>query len=183
MSKRIKSKGSVIRSRAEAETFVGRVRSLVIRRAELMAQREAQVKALDDRFKSEVGHLNEQIDLDTELLRGWAESNPSEFGSSKSLQCLHGVFGWRTGQPQLKTLSGFTWDRVLEKLRTLTPFRGFIRTKEEVDKAAILAKRDEMLPADLRTIGVRVVQEETFFVDPKIDEADTRQVVPAEGGK
>ncbi|MBX3732620.1 MAG: host-nuclease inhibitor Gam family protein [Verrucomicrobiae bacterium] len=181
MSNRIKSKGPLIQTREEAETVLGLLRAQVITRSAMAAERELELKAVDDRFKDELLQLGTDIQTNTEMLRAWADGHPEAFGTAKSLQMTHGVVGWRTGNPSLKPLSGFTWDRVLEKLRNLTPYKGFIRTKEEVDKAAILAMRDELSPQDLRHMGVRVVQEETFYVEPRIDAPDERQVVPAEG--
>lgn len=181
MSKRIKSKGPIIQTRPEAESLLGQLRAHVIARNALAAERDRALQAVDDRFKDRLLLLGSEIQAATEMLRAWAETQPGEFANARSLQMAHGVIGWRTGNPALKPLSGFTWDRVLEKLQSLTPYKGFIRTKEEVDKAGILSMRDELVPQDLRNMGVRVVQEETFFVEPKLDEVDTRQVVPAEG--
>lgn len=182
MSKRIKSKGPPIQTRDQAETVLGLIRAQVITRNAMAAARELELKAVDDRFKDDLLQLGTEIQTNTEMLRAWAEGHPGEFGDARSLQMAHGVVGWRTGNPALKPLAGLTWERVLEKLRNLTPYKGFIRSKEEVDKAAILAMREDLLPQDLRHMGVRVVQEETFYVDPKLDEVvDTRQVVSAGG--
>ena len=74
--------------------------------------------------------------------------------------------------PTLKTITGFTWDRVLEKIRVA--YVEFVRTKEEVNKQAILDQRDILGPDKLRQMGVRVVQEEPFFIEPKIEEPENR---------
>ena len=75
--------------------------------------------------------------------------------------------------PKLKNLKGFTWAAVTNLAKELLP--QYIRTTEELDKQSLLADRDkedvaEMMPR----IGVQVVQEETFFVEPK-KENDERQ--------
>jgi len=181
MSKRIKSNGPVVRSRGEAEGVLARIRVRVIDQQSIAAERERDLQAVDDKYKGRLVVLNQEVAALTEQLRVWAEANPSEFNGAKSLPMTDGVIGWRIGNPTLKTLSGWIWDRVLEKLKSAATYAGFLRVKEEVDKAGILAMRENLLPGDLREMGVRVVQEESFFVEPKIEEVETRQVVPAEG--
>ena len=73
----------------------------------------------------------------------------------------------------LLSRKGFTWAAVTNLAKELLP--QYIRTTEELDKQSLLADRDkedvaEMMPR----IGVQVVQEETFFVEPK-KENDERQ--------
>ncbi len=49
----------------------------------------------------------------------------------------------------------------------------FIRVKREVDKEGLLSTyaRGEVNDASLREAGIRVVQEESFFVEPKLETA------------
>lgn len=181
MSKRIKSNGPVIQSRGEAEGVLARIRSRVLNQQTLTADRERELQAVDEKYKGQLLLIEQEVNALTEQLRVWAEANPSEFGTAKSLVMTDGVIGWRIGNPTLKPLSGWTWDRVLEKLKSAAAYAGFVRIKEEVDKASILAQRESLPAGDLRAMGVRVVQDDLFFVDPKVEEVTTRQVVPAEG--
>jgi phage host-nuclease inhibitor protein Gam len=176
---RIKHIAPVIKTRVEAEETLGEIRRLTIERNFLNADREAQIKAIDDRFAPELSELNQELESATEHLRIWSEANPSEYGKLKSLELPHGTMGWRTGTPSLKTLTGWTWDRVLEKLKELKALAHYIRTKEEVDKQAIIGDRDGIGQEMLRTIGVKVVQSESFFVEPKLDEVENRQTTAA----
>lgn len=168
--KRLKVTAPVLKSRAEAEEALGQVRALTIERNTAQCAREKELKALDELFKAEIDGCNTEIEALAEQLRVWAEANPSEFGERRSLELTHGLMGWRTGNPTLKTLAGFTWDRVLERLHEDPRFAGFVRTKEEVDKASILAQRESLAAEDLKAMGVKVVQDEPFFVEPKIEE-------------
>jgi len=177
MSKRIKVTGPTIRSRSEAETVLGDIRSATITRNQAMADRERERKAIDDTYGAALERLDREIETRSEQLRGWAEANPSEFNGLKSLDLTHGVVGWRIGNPTLKTLTGWSWDRVLEKLESVTDGLRFIRTKEEVDKQALLAERATFTAEQLRELGVKITQEEAFFVEPKLDEADNRTVL------
>ena len=177
MSKhRIKAKPPVpaIVSREEMESLVGdiaRLKTFQQQTTALMDQRITEIRA---GYESQLTDAEETIGSAMEAARVWAEANPEAFGKLKSLELLHGVVGWRTATPSLKPISGWTWDRVLEKLRSVTAYSGFVRVKTEVDKQAILAQREHLLDGDLRAMGVRVVQEDTFFVEPKLTEVVTK---------
>lgn len=99
----------------------------------------------------------------------WAEANPQEFTKTRSIEFAHGIVGFRVGNPTLKTLRGWTWDRVLEAIRTVG-YPRFIRRKEEVDKTRILAEREALGADALSAIGVRVDQADEPYIEPKLEE-------------
>lgn len=180
MSKnRIKVPAVVIRTRAEMEAITGQIAALKIQEQQITADMDEQISTVRARFAPALALCWDQIGTGMEAARAWAEANPAEFGKGKSIVLTQAVIGYRTGQPQLKTLKGWTWDRVLEYLRAYPGLRGFIRVKEEVDKAQILATRDNLLDSDLTQMGVRVVQEESFYVEPKLTDVETRETVEA----
>jgi phage host-nuclease inhibitor protein Gam len=93
------------------------------------------------------------------------------FSKKKSLQCTHGIIGFRIGTPKLKTRKGFTWAAVLEVARTILP--SYIRTTEEVAKDRLLADRAiDGMAEKMDRCGVVVVQEETFYAEPKTEDQD-----------
>ena len=91
----------------------------------------------------------------------------------------HGTIGFRTGTPKLKTLKGFTWASALELVKRILP--GYIREGEPtIAKDKLLADReaDEVfinvgdgdtvsMAEAMKGCGLQVVQEETFYVEPK----------------
>ena len=174
MSKRIKIKAPEIKTREEMEALVGDIARLKTFQQQTTARMDERITEIRAEYEQQLGDAERDLGPMVEAVRVWAEANPGAFGKYKSLDLLHGSIGWRVSNPTLKTLSGWTWDRVLEKLKSAAAYAGFVRTKEEVDKASILAHRDSLLPEDLRHMGVRVVQEETFFVEPKLTEVETK---------
>ena len=104
------------------------------------------------------------------VLQSYALENRSElFGKKKSMETVHGTFGFRMGTPKLKLQKGFTWMAVTNLLKEFMP--DYIRISEEPAKDMLLADRDnpeviEMLPK----VGVFVNQEESFFVERKTEE-------------
>ncbi len=163
-------------SRAEAERVLGEFRELSIQRAQVHLDIEAARQAIEQAHAPRLAEIDTALEERAEQLSHWATTNQVEFGTRKSLELTHGVIGWRTGQPQLKTRTGFTWERVLETLQKLG-LSGFIRRKEEVAKDAILAARQDLeATGRLKEIGCRVVQDEPFFIEPKIEEPAVRAV-------
>ena len=171
--KRIKAKAPTLKTREEMEALVGDIARLKTFQQQTTAMMDQRITEVRSEYEAQLGDAEADLAPMVESVRLWAEANPEAFGKHKSLDLLHGVIGWRIGNPTIKTLSGWTWDRVLEKLKSATAYAGFVRTKDEVDKASILAQRDALLPEDLRHMGVRVVQEEPFFVEPKLTEVAT----------
>lgn len=171
--KRIKLTQPALRTRADLDLALGEIRMLTINRNKVALDREAAIQAIDDKTGPALQHFDQLLQERTELVRGWAEAHPEEFAGKKTLDTTHAQIGWRVGMPQLKTLSGWTWDRVLEKLRDVATH--YIRQKEEVNKQLILMDRESMTPEQLRALGLRVIQEEPFFVDPNLDDQDNQQ--------
>jgi len=166
--KRIKTVAPVIATRAQAETLAGELRELAIDARKLQLEAESAKKAIDTEIGPPLEKLRAIQAEKLELLEGWAEANPSEFGAKKSLQFVHGLLGWRTGMPKLKLLPSWTWERVLSCLQSLNLSR-YIRVSEEVNRQAIIDERDTVGPT-LHTFGVKIVQDEPFFFEPKIED-------------
>lgn len=179
MSNRIKNKILSPKTREEMEQLVGQIAVLKLVEAEHKAAMDAEIKACRDRYLGALTEINEKLAALLPRAMAWAEANPDDFGKAKSIEMLHGVIGWRTNTPSLKPLSGWTWDRVLEKIRSLPAMLGYIRTKEEVNKQSLLDDRDGIGPDGLRNLGVRVVQEDEFFVEPKLTETEARETINA----
>ena len=94
------------------------------------------------------------------------ENYESLFSKTKSNKSAHGIFGFRTGTPKIKQLKGLTKEAVLALVKAILP--DYIRTAEEVAKDRLLADRDKEEAAEkLSKCGMVVVQDETFYVEPK----------------
>lgn len=165
---RIKLTTPVVDSRADAEKYLGLITAETASLNQLKAQLDVELTAVRAGYEGHIDALDKSITTKTGLLQQWAEANPEEFGDKKSITFLHGVLGFRTGNKQLKTLTGWTWSKVLGVLDN-----AFVRVKREPDKEGLLAAhaRGEIDEAGLRAAGPRVVQEESFFVEPAVQEA------------
>lgn len=156
-------------TREDMEKAVGEFAAATNERDQHKAAMEQELTAVRSRFEGKMDTCEQQRDELSLALRDWADRNPDQFGKLKSIATVHGTIGWRIGQPTLKPAPKMTWAKVLETIEGFgDTLKRYLRVKTDINKEAILAER-ETHPAILTKIGVRVVQEETFFVDPKRD--------------
>lgn len=136
----------------------------------ITATMDVAITKIREKYADELNDLQEVKEEAFDKLQAYAESNRDDFGKKKSIEFQHGVLGFRTGTPKLKTRKGYTWASVLGLLKVHLP--GYVRTVEEPAKDRLLADREE--PDTLKKfteVGIYVDQDETFFVEPKKEEA------------
>lgn len=143
------------------------------------AEIDLQCAKIREKHQQKLGELMCERECAFDTLQAYATENQAElFMKKKSLDMSHGVIGFRTGTPKLKTLKGFTWASALQLVKEFLP--RYIRTTEEIAKDKLLADRDEELNTPDGSIrmtegmmrcGIQVVQDETFYVEPKKEEA------------
>jgi phage host-nuclease inhibitor protein Gam len=173
MNNRLKPSLIIPKTREEAESIVGSIAEQKISESRTKALMDQRLKEVREDHEAQLAYINDKLTPLLMRIQAWAESNAGDFGKLKSIEMIHGTIGWRVSPPTLKTLSGWTWQRVLDALKSLG-HAPFIRTKEEVDKQAVLAQRENLLDGDLRQFGCKIVQEESFFVEPKTTPTESR---------
>lgn len=166
-------------TRQDAETEVGAIASLTLERNSTQILLDDEITRIREKFGPALAALMTLIELKSERLREWAEANPDEFTKGKkSIEMTHGVIGFRTGTPKLKTIGRKTWAAVLEAIKRLGPV-SWIRTEETVNKEQIIADarvggEPPWFDKQMHVVGVQVVQDETFFIEPKLEELTNR---------
>jgi phage host-nuclease inhibitor protein Gam len=160
-------------TREEAEKMVREITTAKLRERSLKADMDSEITAIKKRFESRLADVDEQIQPRMAAINAWATAHQADFGNRKSLDMTHGVIGWRVTPPTLKPINGFTWPAVLNRLRDLNRFE-FIRVKEDVNKEAMLGARES---ENLKKLYVQVVQDDEFYVDPKLTDSKTREVM------
>jgi phage host-nuclease inhibitor protein Gam len=178
MKKRIKMPLTMIANRDEAEAVMNELALAANEQRTIAADRDERILAINRDYEADLVRCEAEMKSGTEALRLWAEGNPDEFPrDKKSMQLMSGTVGFRTGAPRLALLSrAWTWEKVLGALQTLLP--DYVRSRPEVNKEAILSGRAE-LESMLPKVGVKVMQDETFYVEPNLSELKPRQSVVA----
>jgi phage host-nuclease inhibitor protein Gam len=145
------------------------LRALLLAEVEL----ERQVGALDIARAEATSKFEKPIDKQkaviadlTLQLQTWYMSNHDELerDGAKSLRLTFGVIGRRLGRPSLKPLNrSWTWASIAVKLRSVYSSRFFHAPEEpKIDRERA---RQELTIPQLKDCGLRVDQEETFFVE------------------
>lgn len=181
MKSRIKIKLPAITTRDEAESVMNELAQAENNRRKFIARRDAEVLNINSQYEGGIAACAEAVREKSDILRAWAEATPEAFPKGrKSLDLVSGVIGFRTGTPKLALLSrAWNWDKVLEAFRH--GLKKYIRTKDEVNKDAVLADyaTRQICDAELAAEGLKVVQEESFFVEPALTDTDARQTQEA----
>ena len=145
---------------------------------------ELQCAKYREKYADRIATLSDEREQAFETLQAFATENQAElFAKKKSLEMAHGVIGFRTGTPKLKTLKGFTWASALQLVKRFLP--DYIRQTEEIAKDKLLADRDGNVAMEvsdspslgevpiskaMTECGIQVVQDEAFYVEPKKEE-------------
>ena len=170
MAPRIKLTQQITRARAEQIT--GEIAFLQLNKNDQSIEMDRQITQIREMYETGFAALDKEIREKTALLETWAANNPDEFPKNrKSIDMVHAVIGYRTGMPKLKTLLKWTWSRVLDAILA-AKIDQYTVVKVTVNKDAIISEHNQLLITNdtLKPLGIEVVQDETFFVEPKLQE-------------
>lgn len=163
-------KSPTLASIEKFEDAIDQIARLTVQLHSEMTLRDQAIQQTRDKFAPSVGAKVDEIEKLTLLAEAYAKENRATLlpGKEKTAETALARFGFRLGNPTTKTKSGWTWKAVLNCIvaREIT---GLIRTPDpEVNKEALLALHANPPPDfALGDIGVRIVQSESFFIEPK----------------
>lgn len=152
----------VPQSQEEANAQIRRIGALQIEVESLQLGVREDVAALNARYATEIDPRKDEIGDLTDGLRVWAAANRAALtnnGQTKTAKLSAGEIAWRARPPRVVLKAVET---VLAAIRE-RGLTSFLRVKEEVDKAAMLADPD--LARSIK--GVSIASEgEDFVVTP-----------------
>lgn len=168
MASRLKSTAAIT-SQNQFESTVDDICKLQLDREQLVTLRDRLLSEIMEEHNPKIEAIGADISAKLVLCEKFATTHrESLFGKFKSASSSLGLFGFRTGNPKLVLLNRkWKWSDVLEALKSLGKTE-LIRTKEEPDKDAIKKLED----SELAAIGLRIDQDETFFIEPKREDPE-----------
>ena len=153
-------------SREDAEQAFANYAEADAKQQKITATMDVQITKIREKYTDDLTALAQEKEKNFEIIQTYAVNNRDDFGNKKSMELTHGVIGFRTGTPKLKTRKGFTWESVKNLVKEFLP--AYIRTAEEVAKDRLLADREvPEISAQFAKVGILVDQDENFFVEPK----------------
>jgi len=159
-----------IETQAELLETVAAVARDILAERDLKNAMDTELQQVRDKYQLDLADAATQIAAQTELCAEYVTQHPDLFPKDrKSLDLTHAIIGFRTGTPKVKLLKRWSVEAVLEALKARFAKR-YIREVVEIDKERIIAARDVLTTEDLASVGLAVVQTETFFIEPKLEE-------------
>lgn len=170
MAKRQTKKVLVGVSRETAEEAFATYAKADARQQQITSKMDGEITKIRERYQDELAELGERKEQSFSVMESFAMENRDElFSKKKSIETVHGVFGFRTGAPQIKNRKGFTWAAVTEMLREFLP--DYVRSKDEPAKDKLLADREiSEVAAKFDKCGIYIDRDEAFYVEPKKEE-------------
>lgn len=152
-----------IKTRDQAEEAMQRLALLAYQQRATQASLDLGLAEIRKRHQPHLDAWAEERKGIEAALETWARANrAAEFGDRQSLDLMHGTLAYRVGQPQLKPLKGWTWDKITLWLLEHCP--RYVRTTYAAQRDSLLADRDNL---DLSPMGLRVCQAERFAAEPR----------------
>lgn len=160
-------------TRGEADAIFGLLDAAILRKKEIQAEIDAAALKVRQSHEKELASLDATIDAHTTTLRGWSRAVRRTLfpKGAKSLTLTHGTVGFRTGQPTVGFLKGWTEEQVIAALeKTKRRIRDrFLRTVVVINREAVISRRHRVKL--LAAFGMKTSQTERFFVEPKLESA------------
>ena len=168
MPPRLKSTAT-IETRLQFETTVDAICKLQLDREQLVNVRDRLLAEIMEEHNPKIEAIGNEISAKLLLCEKYATTHRETlFGKFKSAASSLGLFGFRTGNPTLVLLNRkWKWGDVISAIKSIGK-SDLIRTKEEPNKDAIKLLDD----ATLASIGLRIAQDEAFFIEPKREDPD-----------
>jgi phage host-nuclease inhibitor protein Gam len=157
-----------IQSRHELDAVVENIVQLQLNRAEIERDQEQEIAGIRQKYRAPLAELERYLTLETTWVETWARGNSSSFIGRQSLSLTHAVIGFRVSPHRVDRASRkWTWTEIALKLGELSWGRRYLRQPAlEVNKEALLGDRAELSPAELKQAGLKIVQEERFYIAP-----------------
>lgn len=128
---------------------------------------DLQTQKLRENHQDKLKQLQDTKETSFDVVMQYAEEHPELFEKRRSIETAFGIIGYRMGTPKVLNRKGFQVKAVLELIKDKFP--KFLKIKEEINKEAILADK-ELTDNDVKSIGLEIVQEDTFYIDLKTEE-------------
>jgi phage host-nuclease inhibitor protein Gam len=178
-SVKVKVEAPKIQTRGQFEEATGHLQRAVLERQQINTALDLKLNETRQEFLLEQGdtlaELDAEIALQEKQILAWAKANKeTEFNGRQSLETKFAVVKFFKGQFKCECKSKWNWDKVLARIKECSLTKRFIRTKEEPNKEALIAAREEVIQSTegqftVGDLGVRVFQEESFTIEVKAE--------------
>lgn len=175
MTKKHKLEPCLITSRQALEAVVADVVKLKLEHAQATAAMETEIAAVQKRHQESLLALARQIESREAGVQVYCTRNRADlFTDKKSIDMLLATVGFEITPPRVeKANSKDTFPKIALRLVNLDWGDAYVRYGDpEVNREKILADRTILTPEQLREAGLKIEQDENFFIRPKSEVAE-----------
>jgi phage host-nuclease inhibitor protein Gam len=175
MTKRQKLEPCIISSRAALEAVVADVVKLKLEHTQALAVLEQEIAEVQKRHQETLLGIGRQIEAREAGVFVYCQKHRAAlFPEKKSLDLLLATVGFELTPPRVDKISAKdTFGKIGLRLENLDWGAAYVRYPDpEVNKERILADRAQLKPEQLQEAGLRIEQDENFFIRPKSDVAE-----------
>jgi len=167
----IRTSSDSIRTSSDFEEVINQLAQLQTRQRLLEGKRDRDIQRIQEEHSPKIEETEQQIEKLLEEASAYAETHRDELrltgvqGDSKSAETQLARYGFRIGNPTVKALNRkWSASAILEAVRRVLG-REYLHVDEKIAKDKL-----RTLPAEkLAAVGLRVDQDEAFWVEPKVD--------------
>ena len=170
MAKRIKKKVVVAPTKSELPEVAQGVALSQSQLKKLEAQMEEKINKVRASYQDKIDELRGNVTSGIEKLEAYVIAHEGDFMQTRSMDVVHGRIGLRTGTPKVVIAKGMS--RKVAGILQKAGLNEYLRSKIELDKETIISKReDKELMQILQDHHITVEQDESFYFEPKEEEA------------
>ncbi len=148
--------------------------SLESKIAEAEAKMNADLQEIRDDYETKTSEARARKEMIEKEILVYCDANKTDFEKVRSRDMVHGTVGFRTNPKKVSLLNRkYNWNTVVQLLKKFKWGTDYLREITEVDKEAIITATsgDSPILSDdkLASVGLKVDQEESFYIDIKWD--------------
>jgi phage host-nuclease inhibitor protein Gam len=173
--KRQKLEPCIISSRAALDSVVADIVKLKLEQTHATAVMEQEIATVQKHHQENLLGIARQIEAREAGVFVYCQKNRCAlFPEKKSIDLLLATVGFELTPPRVDKISTKdTFGKIGLRLENLEWGAAYVRYPDpEVNKEKILADRAQLKPDQLREAGLKIDQDENFFIRPKSDIAE-----------
>ncbi|MFW2440914.1 MAG: host-nuclease inhibitor Gam family protein [Arenicellales bacterium] len=158
-------------NRDDAENYMRQIGELQNQVQRTQADMNDEINAIKAKYQESMLPINQKIDTLAQGLSAWAIANRVDLlpGNKKTVKMGTGEISWRKTPPRVAVRGA---DTVIANLTSLGLGR-FVRSKEEVNKEAILLDKEAVSGIK----GISITQREELVIKPDVSELEKVEVI------
>lgn len=129
----------------------------------LAAGRDKDIELLDSKYNPQFEALRREMEEQFATVQAYCHQHRADlFADTKCLEVYGASLGFREGKDKVVIMDGHKEKDIIAVMARRTAMSHYLRTTLNLDKIKIIKEK----PKGLEKLGLKVIQEEAFFLEP-----------------